>query len=58
MFLLAKSKQCCHTRQVRNYAIQLGIETKKPNKKKVGQYDNISKNDLISAIIKKLNENK
>ena len=44
--------------QVRNYAIQLGIETKKPNKKKVGQYDNISKNDLISAIIQKLNENK
>jgi hypothetical protein len=44
--------------RVRNYAEKLGIVTKKPNQKKVGEYKDISKNDLISAIIKKLNENK
>ena len=44
--------------RVRNYALKLGIETKKPNQRKVGEYKDISKNDLISAIIKKLNENK
>ena len=44
--------------KVRNYAKSLGIETQKPNQKKVGVYKDISKNDLISAIIKKLNENK
>jgi hypothetical protein len=43
--------------QVRNYAEKLGIVTKKPSKE-VGVYKDISKKDLISAIIKRLNENK
>jgi hypothetical protein len=43
--------------KVRNYAIRLGINTKKPSKE-VGVYKDISKKDLINAIIKRLNDNK
>jgi hypothetical protein len=43
--------------RVRDYAKKLKIETQKPSKE-VGVYKDISKKDLISAIIKKLNENK
>ena len=44
--------------RVRDYAKKLEIQTQIPDEKKVGEYKNKSKNDLIGPILKRLKENK